>query len=871
VNNAQAQAKVLTDAALEKAGELEKASDAEAKALLEDARKQADETISAAMSQAEEMAASAESYASGLISNAKENSDTLYYKLNSRSSVLLVEAERNAAILKQAVEEYADSKRAESEAQFSKLIGDAEEKSAEMLRSAKASSDAILKETEEKAAALLASAKERAEELTKVSETNSFLFIENAKQQAAGDSEALLKKAKEVYETAKQFAEKINAEAAGVRTNALRSAESLLSAAKSRAAELVAAAENAGADGKEFDVTGFIARNDTFDVDRSAVSEDLLGLDVSAPAPQESEGLQPGALTGEVAEKAAADEAAQEAGSAELHASVEALYEKSAAELEEKRGELNAIRATAEEGLASIGGRADEALDSVRKTKEEIEKLSDDSAPVYVARMELDESLDSIRKKYEEVKPEPTEPPAKATERIDMTLPEVALPDIEETEAAEEEKPAVGLPGGVVPDMEIKDISRPKISVPEIRRAAEEDDFDLESIDISAEVAAQEAMLEEQNRALSAASLINAGIDLEEGDFDSFETLEDFNYEELLSEELTQQSVETSPALQYIGRFEPDDEAVDEDGDPIVRKNEAEINGYVASVKDAISEQYPETEADGAPAYEIPVRIEEEEDQDELQLTAEEPAESSLADLLALAEETDDFEDISEEFEAPVVTEEEALPETAPEAGGDDALAEEVVAEEDAESVFDAEHEMAREGVDPDSPEALPEEAEPSAASDMVEAETEETVPDPAPDASSAAEESEPADAATEDVSPDAAGEAEPEKTAAGKEAPEDAFVFPDLKLDDDTEAVPEELSLEALDKAMEDVPKQQNEGTEDIARSIVERMEELDEVEELRRENRQRIQEENLKRASNAGVNQTGGNKNKKKKKKKH
>ncbi len=690
VTNAQAQARVLTDAALEKAGELEKASEEEAKGLLEDARKQADETVAAAMSQAQELAASAEDYATGLMNSARENSDTLYYKLNSRSSVLLVEAERNAAILKQAVEEYAESKRTEGEEQFTRLIGDAEEKSAAMLNNAKTTSDAMMAEAKEKADALLLAAREKAEELTKVSETNSFLFIENAKQQAAGDSEEIVKEAVALYEETRQYAEKINAEATGVRANALRSAESLLTAAKSRAEEIISAAQNAVGDAEleaakqandAIDVPGVIAGADTFDVSQAAVALDD-GIDFSSLNDTSEAPAGPtDPLSSAVLAKSDEDLAAAETAAQESLQSLDALYEAGLADLDVKRGELNEIRETAREGLAALGEKAEEALESVRKTKTEIEKLNTEEAPVYVARMELDDAIDSIQKKYSDAGAEKAEAPVRLTDRVDMTLPEVALPDIKEpVPAPADETSAEGLVGGVVPEIAVKGIAVPKISAPEISRPvpAVEDDFDLDSIDISAEVAAQEALLEEQNRAMSAASIIDGDMELDESDFDSFDALEDFDYEDLLAAE---QPVETSSALQYIGRFETDDGLeYDEDGDPIVPKNEAVINEYVASVKDAINEQYADDEtAEEAPspAYEAPVRILEEEDDGSVAFTEAEPdlteaevtqsafedeaEETQAADpfagddfdeLLAASDESDDFDDFSEGFAA---------------------------------------------------------------------------------------------------------------------------------------------------------------------------------------------------------------------------
>ena len=224
-------------------------------------------------------------------------------------------------------------------------------------------------------------------------------------------------------------------------------------------------------------------------------------------------------------------------------------------------------------------------------------------------------------------------------------------------------------------------------------------------------------------------------MELDESDFDSFDALEDFNYEDLLAAE---QSVETSPALQYISRFETDDGLeYDEDGDPIVPKNEAVINEYVASVKDAISEQYADEDAaEEAPAasYEAPVRILEEEDDaaplaaeeapgaepEQAQETAEAFAENDFGDLLGTSDESDDFADFSDGFAAFGDTQEMTVEESAPAEEAYDELPEvseptgEIVLKEETGDVsFSAEPAAAlqEESVEPET-ESTPETAE---------------------------------------------------------------------------------------------------------------------------------------------------------------
>ena len=532
-----------------------------------------------------------------------------------------------------------------------------------------------------------------------------------------------------------------------MRANALRSAESLLTAAKSRAEEIISAAQNAvGAAELEaakqandaIDVPGVIAGADTFDVSQAAVALDDEIDFSSVNDTSEAPAGPTDPLSSAVLAKSDEDLAAAETAAQESLQSLDALYEAGLADLDVKRGELNEIRETAREGLAALGEKAEEALESVRKTKTEIEKLNTEEAPVYVARMELDDAIDTIQKKYSDAGTEKTEAPVRLTDRVDMTLPEVALPDINEpVPAPADEHPTERLAGGVIPPIAVKEIAVPKISAPEISRPAPavEDEFDLDSIDISAEVAAQEALLEEQNRALRASSIIEADMELDESDFDSFDALEDFNYEDLLAAE---QSVETSPALQYISRFETDDGLeYDEDGDPIVPKNEAVINEYVASVKDAISEQYADEDAaEEAPAasYEAPVRILEKEDDaaplaaeevpgaepEQAQETAEAFAENDFGDLLGTSDESDDFADFSDGFAAFGDTQEMTVEESAPAEEAYDELPEvseptgEIVLKEETGDVsFSAEPAAAlqEESVEPET-ESTPETAE---------------------------------------------------------------------------------------------------------------------------------------------------------------
>ena len=118
--------------------------------------------------------------------------------------------------------------------------------------------------------------------------------------------------------------------------NALRSAESLLSAAKDKAEELLAAARTAcdaaaldaaKEENASFDVVGFIAGEDTFDVSKASVAEEA-EIDFTLPGDgtEGTAGLE-GSLSAPVIAKSDEDIAADQEASEVLRNTVETIYD----------------------------------------------------------------------------------------------------------------------------------------------------------------------------------------------------------------------------------------------------------------------------------------------------------------------------------------------------------------------------------------------------------------------------------------------------------------------------------------------------------------------------------------------------------------
>ncbi|MBQ6119858.1 MAG: hypothetical protein IJK98_11540, partial [Clostridia bacterium] len=163
--------------------------------------------------------------------------------------------------------------------------------------------------------------------------------------------------------------------------------------------------------------------------------------------------------------------------------------------------------------------------------------------------------------------------------------------------------------------------------------------------------------------------------DADDEDFESFETIPEVPYDPFADEEDASdftpagaqpqgtEGVETSPALQYIARFEDDSMPVYDEDALVPPKDQEEIDRYVISVKDAISEQYPEEQPE-APRGDAPVRIVDEEAEE----TAGTGAALSMADLAAMMDD-DDFDDLSDDGDVGAPAAQEAVPEEATAAG----------------------------------------------------------------------------------------------------------------------------------------------------------------------------------------------------------